>query len=159
MLAKGVQLIDGSSRGKQQLVKDDCLFESDLGIEGQVEDGRAATGDEKENKRVLTGFAQEGQRGARSGEGVLVRERMAAFEVTDAPVADRWYLVGAADAAQAFAALHAIEQHLEHGASCFADGNDEDAPVSRKIDDVGTAAIGHEPAELVALETQAVVKG
>ena len=58
-------------------------------------------------------FLQQRQRGAGCGEGVLVGQRMAALKVAEAPVAvlAAIWLV-AADAAQALAALHAVEQSV-----------------------------------------------
>src|ERR1700685_3546198 len=83
---------------------------------------------------------------------------MTVFKVAEAPIASSRRLVGATDAAQTFAPLHALEQDLKHGACSFADGNDENALVSGEIDDGGAAAVGHEPLELLALEAQAVVE-
>ena len=46
---------------------------------------------------------------------------MAAFKVAETPVAFFRQVLGAADATQALAALHAVEQDFEHGAGGLAD--------------------------------------
>ena len=99
------------------------------------------------------------ERGAGSGEGVLVGQRMAALEVAEAPVAGGGQLVGTTDAAQALAALHAIEQDLEHGAGSLAESDDENPLVGGEIDGGGAAAVRHQAVQRVAIEAQAAVEG
>ena len=105
-----------------------------------------------------SGLAQHGQRGARGGEGVLVGHGMAAFKVAETPVAFERQLVGAADSAQPLAALHAFKQSLQHGTGGLAQRNHKDALVGREIDGRGSAAVGHQPVEGIALEAQAPVE-
>ena len=148
----------GAPEASSRLVEGTRVFERDLRVERQVEHGRAAAGDEEEDEGIFAGFAEQGERGAGGGEGVFVGHRVTALEVAEAPVALAGHLVGATDAAQALAALHAIEQGVEHGAGGLADGDDEDALVSCQIDDLGAAAVGHEPHQLVSIETHAAVE-
>ena len=84
---------------------------------------------------------------------------MAALEVAEAPVALLGQLVGAADAAQALAALHAVEQRIEHGAGGLAQGDDKDALVAGEIDGGRAAAVGQKAVQRVALKAQAAVEG
>ena len=84
---------------------------------------------------------------------------MAALEVAEAPVAVFGKLVGAADAAQALAALHAVEQRLEHGAGGLAEGDDKDALVAGEIDGGRAAAVGQQAVERIALKAKAAVEG
>ena len=104
-------------------------------------------------------FLQQGQRGAGGGKGIFIGQRMAALKVADAPVAVLGKLVGAADAAQALAALHAIEQGFKHGAGGLAERDDKDALVAGEVDGGGAAAVGQKAVERVALEAQAAVEG
>ena len=90
---------------------------------------------------------------------IFVGQRVAAFEVAEAPVALFREVLGAADAAQALAALHAVEQDFEHGAGGLADRDDKDALELREIDDVGSAAVGNQPLERVAFEAHAPIEG
>ena len=53
VLAQGVDLVDGRAGGEQQLMKGDGVVERDLRVEGQVEHGRAAAGDEEEDRACL----------------------------------------------------------------------------------------------------------
>src|ERR1700683_3474209 len=84
---------------------------------------------------------------------------MATLEIAKAPVAFRGNLGGATNAAQTLAALHAIQQGFEHWRGGFAERDDEDAFVGGKSDGVGSAAVGHEAVESVALKAQAAVEG
>jgi hypothetical protein len=84
---------------------------------------------------------------------------MAALKVAEAPVALFGQLVGTADAAQALAALHAVQQGIEHGAGGFAQRDDEDALVAGEIDGGRAAAVGHQPMQRVALKAHAAVEG
>ena len=68
-------------------------------------------------------------------------------------------LVGAADAAQSLAALHAVEQGIEHGAGGLAEGDDKDALVGGQVDGGGAAAVGEQAVEHVALKAKAAVEG
>jgi hypothetical protein len=87
VLAQSVDLADRRARGQQQLVEGDGVVERDLRVQRQVEHGRTAAGDEKEDQRVFAGLLEHGQRGAGRGEGVFVGQRVAALEVAKAPVA------------------------------------------------------------------------
>jgi len=60
VLAQGVHLLDRRTRGEQQSVKVDGIFQGNLRVEGQVEHGRSATRDEKEDQGVFLGLAQKG---------------------------------------------------------------------------------------------------
>ena len=113
----------------------------------------------KKTSVSLFAFLQHGEGGTRGGERLLVRQRVTAFEVAESPVALFRQVLGAADAAQAFAALHAVEQDFEHGAGGLAHRNDKDALELREIDDVGSAAVGNQPREGVALEANAAIEG
>ena len=64
----------------------------------------------------------------------------------------------AADAAQSLAALHALEQDLQHGPGGLAQRNHEDALVGGEIDRCGSAAVGHKAMQSIALEAQAPVE-
>ena len=135
------------------------IVEGDLRVEGQVEDGRTAAGDEEEDERIFLGFFEQGECGAGGGEGIFIGQRVAALKVAEAPVALLGNLVVAADAAQALAALHAVEEGIEHGAGGFAERDDEDALVAGEVDGGRAAAVGQEPMERVAFEAQAAVEG
>src|ERR1700722_69462 len=116
MLAEGVDLIDRCARGQQQLVELDGVLKSDIRIEGQLEQRRPAAGDEEENEGVFACLAQKRERGACGGKRFLIRQGMAALKVTEPPIALGGQLIAGADTAQSFAALHALQQNLEHGA-------------------------------------------
>ena len=49
----------GAPEADQRLVKRDGIFERDLRVEGQIEHGRAAAGDEEEDQRVFPGLLQQ----------------------------------------------------------------------------------------------------
>ena len=76
---------------------------------------------------------------------------MAAFKVTEAPIASLGYLVVAANSAQSLAAFHTFQQGIQHGAGGLAQRDDEDALVA--------AAVGDEPMQHVAFEAQTPVEG
>ncbi len=158
MLAQRIDLADGRARGQQQLMEGDGLIERDLGVQRQVEHGRSAAGDEKEDQRIFFSFFQQRQRGAGRSEGVLVGQRVATLKVAKAPVAGFGQLVAAADAAHALAALHAVQQRIQHGPGGLAQRNHEDALVAGEIDGGRTAAVGHKPVHYVALEANAPVE-
>ena len=61
----------------------DGVVEGDLRVQRQIEHGRAAAGDEKEDQRVFAGLAEHGQGGAGGGKGLLVGHRMAALKVAE----------------------------------------------------------------------------
>ena len=84
---------------------------------------------------------------------------MAALEVAEAPIAALGKLVGAADAAQALAAVHAIEQHIKHGAGGLAQRDDKDLLVTGEIDRLRPAAVGQQAMQRVALKADAAVEG
>ena len=65
VLAQGVDLVDGRAGGKQQLMEGDGFFERDLRVERQIEHGRAAAGDEEEDRACL--FSPCGAAPARRG--------------------------------------------------------------------------------------------
>src|ERR1035441_10214242 len=127
----------------------DGVVEGDVGVERQVKEGRATAGDEEEDEGVFAGSFEHGQGGAGGGEGFLVGHWVAALEVAKAPGAVRGKLVGAADAAQSVAALHAVEKHIEHGCGYLAQGDDDNLFVAVEIDGVGTAAVGEKAMEVV----------
>ena len=137
----------------------DGLVERDARVKGQVEDGRSAAGDEKEDQRVFFSLLKHGQRGFGCGERVLVGHRVAALEVANAPVAFPGQLVAAADAAQTLPALHALQQGFQHRPGSLAQSNDKDALVAGEIDRRRTAAVGQKPMHRVALKANAPVKG
>ena len=140
-------------------MEDDGVVKRDARVQRQIEEGRAAPGDEEEDERVFAGLAQHGQRGSGRGEGVFVGRRVAALEVAEAPVAALGELVGAADAAQAIAAVHATEQHIEHRAGCLAQRDDKNLLVMGETDRIRPAAVGQEAMQRVALEAEAAVEG
>src|SRR3569833_1272853 len=84
---------------------------------------------------------------------------MATFEVAESPVAFLRQVLRGADAAEPFAALHAIKEDVEHGTGGFADGDDEYALVLREIDDFRSAAIRDQAVEDIALKLKAAVEG
>ena len=129
------------------------------GSMGQVEHGGTAAGDEEEDERIFFGFLEQGEGGTGGGEGIFIGQRVAALKVAEAPVATLGNLVVTTDAAQAFAALHAVEKGIEHGAGGFAERDDEDAFVAGEVDGCGAAAVGQEPMERVAFKAQAAVEG
>ena len=53
MLAESIDLIDRRARRQQQSVERDGVLERDVRIEGQIEHGRAAAGDEEEDEGIL----------------------------------------------------------------------------------------------------------
>ena len=159
VLAQSVDLADRGARGQQQLMEGDGVVERNPRVQRQIEHGRAAAGDEKEDQRVLLGLLEHGQCGPGRGEGLLVGQRVATLKVAKAPVAGFGKLVGAADAAQALAALHAVEQHIKHGPGCLAQRNDKDPLVAGEIDRGRTAAVGQKPMQRVALKANAAVEG
>ncbi len=99
----------------------------------------------KKTSVSLLRLFQHGKSGTRSGKRLLVRQRVTAFEVAETPVALFRLVLGTADAAQALAALHAIEQDFKHGAGGLTQRNDKDAFELREIDDVGSAAVWDKP--------------
>ncbi len=86
-------------------------------------------------------------------------KRVAAFKVAESPVALFRQVLGAADSAQAFAALHAVEQDFEHRAGGLAQRDDKNALELREIDGVGSAAVGNQALQRVALEANAPIEG
>ena len=159
MLAQRIDLADGRTGSQQQLVEGDGIVERDLRVQRKVEHGRSAAGDEEEDERIFLCLLQQRQRGAGGGKGVLVGHRMAALKVAKAPVARLGQLVGAADAAQSLATLHAVEQRIQHGPGGLAQRNDKDALVAGEIDRRRAAAVGQQPVQCVALKADAPVEG
>ena len=107
----------------------------------------------------LLAFLSRASAARAAAKRVFVGQRVAAFKVAEAPVALLGNLVVAADAAQALAALHAVEQGFEHGSGGLAERDDKDALVAGEVDGGRAAAVGHEAVERVALEAQAAVEG
>ena len=159
MLADDVDLGNGRAAGDEGLVKDHGVFEGDVGVEGEIEERGGSAGYEEEDQGVFAGLAQKRERGAGGGEGAFAGQGMATLEIADAPVALAGNLIGAADAAQALAALHAAEKRVEHGRGGFADSDDEDALEVFQVDYGGAGAFGEEPVHFGALEAQAAIEG
>ncbi len=90
VLAQGVDFADGRARSQQGLVEGHGVFEAELRVEGQVEHGRAAAGDEEEDEGIFAGLFEQRERGAGGGEGVLVGQRMAALEVAECASCACW---------------------------------------------------------------------
>ena len=157
--AQRVDLVDGCARADEGFVEGDGIVKPDLRIEGQVKHGGAAAGDEEEDQGISLRLLQHGKSSAGCGKRFLIWQRVAAFEVAEPPVALLRQVLCAADAAQTFAALHAIEQNFEHRAGGLAHGDDKDSLELREIDDVGSAAIGKQPLEGVAFEANAPIEG
>ena len=105
-------------------------------------------------------FLQQGQRSAGRGEGVFIGQRDGRLQSSESASCASWaILVGAADAAQALAALHAVEQSLQHGAGGLAQRNHKDALVGGEIDGGRAAAVGQQTVQRIALEAQTPVEG
>ena len=149
----------GAPEASSSLMEGDGVVERDARVQGQIEHGRAAAGDEEEDQGLFVGPAQHGQRGAGGGEGGFIGRGMAALEVAEAPTAFFGKLVGAADAAQPFAAAHAAEQNLQHGRGGLAKRDDKDLLVTGEIDCLRPAAFGQEAMECIAIEAEAAIKG
>ena len=106
--------------------------EPDLRVQRQIEHGRAAAGDEKEDQRVLLRLFQHGQRRARRGKRVLIGQRVAALKIANPPVALFGQVIRATDAAQSLAPLHAVQQDFKHGPGGLAQRDDKDALVAAR---------------------------
>src|SRR5271156_3997672 len=85
VFAHGVDFRDGRPGGNERLVKGNGVIERDSRVERQVEHGRSASADKEENESVLACPPEQFQSLTRSLQRILVRQRMAAFEIAYSP--------------------------------------------------------------------------
>ena len=84
VFADGVDVLDGSAAGQQQLGDRLLLFERDA-FGGQRQQGGSAAGDQAEHQVARAGAARQFGDAFRAGHSAGVGHRMAAFVQLDAP--------------------------------------------------------------------------